>query len=153
MIMRSDLTDTEELTGSNPVRPLLRVEPTPGISTSVHHVYRADSATRIGAPEEDEGNSTSRTAWDIPHTSVLDPGQHPTIRFPSTYCSPPYLRARTGIDFAPKRGESRVTWVSIVQRLGLHNGQMWLDVAPTTQQVLTGCDQETAQTKQGEPLI
>ena len=31
-----------------PLRPLLRVEPAPGISDSVHHLYRADSATHIG---------------------------------------------------------------------------------------------------------
>jgi hypothetical protein len=32
-----------------------------GISTSVHHVYRADSATRIGAPEGDF--ESSRIDW------------------------------------------------------------------------------------------
>jgi 8-oxo-dGTP pyrophosphatase MutT (NUDIX family) len=47
--------ETEEETGwrPGPLRPLLTVQPTPGISTSVHHIYRADSATRIGAPEDD----------------------------------------------------------------------------------------------------
>ena len=35
--------EVEEETGwrPGPLRPLLRVEPTPGISTSVHHLYRA----------------------------------------------------------------------------------------------------------------
>jgi hypothetical protein len=33
--------------------PLLRVEPTPGISDSVHHLYRADGATHIGVPQDD----------------------------------------------------------------------------------------------------
>ena len=53
----------EEETGwrPGPLRPLLTVEPTPGISTSVHHVYRADSATRIGAPEDDF--ESSRVDW------------------------------------------------------------------------------------------
>jgi hypothetical protein len=32
---------------------LLRVEPTPGISDSVHHIYLADGAERIGPPEDD----------------------------------------------------------------------------------------------------
>ena len=41
--------------------PCCAVEPTPGISTSVHHLYRADSATRIGAPEDDF--ESSRIDW------------------------------------------------------------------------------------------
>jgi 8-oxo-dGTP pyrophosphatase MutT (NUDIX family) len=47
--------EVEEETGwrPGPLRHLLRVEPTPGISDSVHHIYRADSATRIGPPEDD----------------------------------------------------------------------------------------------------
>ena len=55
--------EVEEETGwrPGPLRPLLKVEPTPGISTSVHHVYRADSATRIGAPEDDF--ESSRIDW------------------------------------------------------------------------------------------
>ena len=44
-----------------PLRPLLTVEPTPGISASVHHIYRADTATRIGAPEDDF--ESSRIDW------------------------------------------------------------------------------------------
>ena len=42
--------EVEEETGWRPgsLTPLLRVEPTPGISTSVHHLYRACTATRIG---------------------------------------------------------------------------------------------------------
>ena len=31
----------------------LRVEPTPGISDSVHHIYLADGAERIGPPQDD----------------------------------------------------------------------------------------------------
>ena len=34
-------------------RPLLRVEPTPGLSDSAHSVYLADGAHRIGSPEDD----------------------------------------------------------------------------------------------------
>lgn len=47
--------EVEEETGwrPGPLRYLLRVEPTPGISNSVHHIYRADSALHIGAPEDD----------------------------------------------------------------------------------------------------
>ncbi len=46
--------EVEEETGwrPGPLRRLLRAEPTPGISDSVHHVYRADTATRIGPPED-----------------------------------------------------------------------------------------------------
>jgi 8-oxo-dGTP pyrophosphatase MutT (NUDIX family) len=55
--------EVEKETGwcPGPLRPLLKVEPTPGISTSVHHVYSADSATRIGAPEDDF--ETARVDW------------------------------------------------------------------------------------------
>jgi len=44
----------EEETGwrPGPLRYLLRVEPTPGLYDGVHHVYRADAATRIGPPED-----------------------------------------------------------------------------------------------------
>ena len=55
--------EVEEETGwrPGPLRPLLRVEPTPGISDSVHHLYRADSATQIGAPTDDF--ESSRIDW------------------------------------------------------------------------------------------
>lgn len=36
-----------------PLTELLRVEPTPGISDSVHHIYLADGAESIGPPEDD----------------------------------------------------------------------------------------------------
>jgi 8-oxo-dGTP pyrophosphatase MutT (NUDIX family) len=44
----------EEETGwrPGPLEYLLRVEPTPGLYDGVHHVYRADGATRIGQPED-----------------------------------------------------------------------------------------------------
>jgi 8-oxo-dGTP pyrophosphatase MutT (NUDIX family) len=47
--------ETEEETGwrPGPLSPLLRVEPTPGISDSVHHIFLADGAERIGLPEDD----------------------------------------------------------------------------------------------------
>jgi 8-oxo-dGTP pyrophosphatase MutT (NUDIX family) len=47
--------ETEEETGwqPGPLTPLLRVEPTPGISDSVHHIYLADGAERIGLPQDD----------------------------------------------------------------------------------------------------
>jgi ADP-ribose diphosphatase len=62
--------EVEEETGwrPGPLRPLLRVEPTPGISDSVHHLYRADQAQRVGPPEDDF--ESERVAWvplnDIP---------------------------------------------------------------------------------------
>lgn len=62
--------EVEEETGwrPGPLRPLLRVAATPGISDSVHHVYRADSAMHIGPPEDDF--ESDRIEWvplgDIP---------------------------------------------------------------------------------------
>jgi 8-oxo-dGTP pyrophosphatase MutT (NUDIX family) len=55
--------ETEEETGwrPGPLRFLLRVEPSPGISDSAHHIYLAESATRIGAPEDDF--ESDRVAW------------------------------------------------------------------------------------------
>ena len=42
----------EEETGwrAGPLRPLIRVQPTPGLTNSEHHVYRAGGATHIGEP-------------------------------------------------------------------------------------------------------
>jgi 8-oxo-dGTP pyrophosphatase MutT (NUDIX family) len=62
--------EVEEETGwrPGPLHPLLRVEPTPGISDSVHHLYRADQARHVGPPEDDF--ESERVAWvplcDIP---------------------------------------------------------------------------------------
>jgi ADP-ribose diphosphatase len=52
----------EEETGWRPgqLRPLICVRPTPGLSTSVHHIYRADEATYIGKADECESD---RVAW------------------------------------------------------------------------------------------
>jgi 8-oxo-dGTP pyrophosphatase MutT (NUDIX family) len=63
--------EVEEETGwrPGPLRPLLRVEPTPGISDSVHHVYRAGSATRIGHPVDDF--ESERIEW-VPLAGVPD---------------------------------------------------------------------------------
>jgi 8-oxo-dGTP pyrophosphatase MutT (NUDIX family) len=62
--------ETEEETGWRPstLTPLLRVEPTPGISDSVHHIYLADDAEHIGQPEDDF--ESERVSWvplaDVP---------------------------------------------------------------------------------------
>ena len=55
--------ETEEETGWRPegLRPLLSVHPTPGISDSVHHVFRAGGATYIGAPSD--AYESQRIAW------------------------------------------------------------------------------------------
>lgn len=60
---RAAARETEEETGwrPGPVVPLLRVEPTAGISDSVHHVYLAAGAERIGPPED--GYESSRVGW------------------------------------------------------------------------------------------
>jgi 8-oxo-dGTP pyrophosphatase MutT (NUDIX family) len=61
--------ETAEETGwrPGPLHPLLRVEPTPGISTSVHQIFRATSAEQIGSPEDDF--ESSKVAW-IPLSDV-----------------------------------------------------------------------------------
>jgi 8-oxo-dGTP pyrophosphatase MutT (NUDIX family) len=66
--------EAEEETGwrPGPLRPLLRIEPTPGISDSVHHVFRADTATHIGPPPD--AYESDRVAWvplaDIPRLAA-----------------------------------------------------------------------------------
>jgi 8-oxo-dGTP pyrophosphatase MutT (NUDIX family) len=61
--------ETEEETGWRPdgLTPLLRVQPTPGISDSEHHIYLADSAERTGPPEDDF--ESERVSW-VPLTEV-----------------------------------------------------------------------------------
>lgn len=60
----------EEETGwrAGPLRPLIRVQPTPGLTNSEHHVYRAGGATHIGEPVD--GFESQRVAWvplaDVP---------------------------------------------------------------------------------------
>ncbi|MGI8447207.1 MAG: NUDIX hydrolase [Streptosporangiaceae bacterium] len=60
----------EEETGwrAGSLRHLISVHPTPGISDSAHHVYRADEATHIGAPAD--AFESERIAWvplaDVP---------------------------------------------------------------------------------------
>jgi 8-oxo-dGTP pyrophosphatase MutT (NUDIX family) len=53
----------EEETGwqPGPLRHLLTVQPTPGISDSEHHVYQADGATHVGEPED--GFESEKIAW------------------------------------------------------------------------------------------
>jgi 8-oxo-dGTP pyrophosphatase MutT (NUDIX family) len=70
--------ETEEETGwrPGPLRPLLRIEPSPGISDSAHHIYRATSATRIGEPAD--GIESSRIEW-IPLHHIPDLIRHGQI--------------------------------------------------------------------------
>ncbi|MFI6503486.1 NUDIX hydrolase [Nonomuraea typhae] len=46
--------EVEEETGwrPGPMRPLVAIQPTSGISDSVHHIFRADTATHVGPPTE-----------------------------------------------------------------------------------------------------
>jgi 8-oxo-dGTP pyrophosphatase MutT (NUDIX family) len=48
----------EEETGWRPgaLRPLIEVRPTPGLSTSRHHIFRADGATHIGEADKSEAD-------------------------------------------------------------------------------------------------
>jgi 8-oxo-dGTP pyrophosphatase MutT (NUDIX family) len=60
----------EEETGwrAGPLRHLMNVQPTPGLSNSEHHIYRADGATHIGKPAD--SIESERVAWvplaDVP---------------------------------------------------------------------------------------
>lgn len=62
--------ETEEETGWRPgaLSPLLRIEPTPGMSDAVHHVYLAEDAEHIGPPEDPF--ESDRVSWvplaDVP---------------------------------------------------------------------------------------
>ena len=53
----------EEETGwrPGPLRHLIHVQPTPGLSTSQHHIYRADEATYIGKAAD--SFESERVAW------------------------------------------------------------------------------------------
>jgi 8-oxo-dGTP pyrophosphatase MutT (NUDIX family) len=67
----------EEETGwqPGPLRPLISVQPTPGISNSEHHIYRADHATYVGEPADHI--ESARVAW-IPLSdlrSLVDKGE------------------------------------------------------------------------------
>ena len=55
--------ETEEETGwrPGPLTFLLRVEPSPGISDSVHHIYQAGGAEQVSDPEDDF--ESERIAW------------------------------------------------------------------------------------------
>jgi hypothetical protein len=46
---------------AGPLRHLISVHPTPGISDSAHHVYRADEATHLGSPAD--AFESERIAW------------------------------------------------------------------------------------------
>ncbi|MEV6983842.1 NUDIX hydrolase [Sphaerisporangium sp. NPDC051017] len=61
--------EVEEETGWRPgvLRPLVKVQPTNGISDSVHHIFHASSATYIGPPTE--GWEAERVEW-VPLSDV-----------------------------------------------------------------------------------
>ena len=53
----------EEETGwrAGPLRHLMDVQPTPGLSNSVHHIYRASEAAHVGSPTD--ATEAARVAW------------------------------------------------------------------------------------------
>ncbi|MGP4110268.1 NUDIX domain-containing protein [Streptomyces sp. 4N509B] len=61
--------EVEEETGwrPGPMKPLIYAEPANGITDSQHHVFRADTATHIGPPTEQ--NESDRVEW-VPLASV-----------------------------------------------------------------------------------
>ncbi|GGS57858.1 NUDIX hydrolase [Planobispora rosea] len=69
--MAAAAREVEEETGwrPGPLRPLLRVQPTNGISDSVHHIFRAGTAVRIGPPTDPW--EAERIEW-VPLSGVRD---------------------------------------------------------------------------------
>lgn len=61
--------EVEEETGwrPGPLRPLLYTEPSPGLMTTRHHIYRTDSAEHIGEPKD--AFESERIAW-IPLSDI-----------------------------------------------------------------------------------
>lgn len=56
--------EVEEETGwrpHQPLQPLIYTQPSPGLMTSEHHIYRAEGATHIGQPED--SFESERIAW------------------------------------------------------------------------------------------
>ncbi len=55
--------EVEEETGwrPGPLHPLVYSQPTPGLMTSQHHIYRADSASYVGPPVD--GFESERVDW------------------------------------------------------------------------------------------
>jgi 8-oxo-dGTP pyrophosphatase MutT (NUDIX family) len=63
--------EAEEETGwrpTGPVRPLVYSQPSPGIMTSQHHIFRADAAIHIGAPKD--AFESDKVEW-IPLAEIL----------------------------------------------------------------------------------
>jgi 8-oxo-dGTP pyrophosphatase MutT (NUDIX family) len=56
--------EVEEETGwrPGPLRPMVYTQPSPGLMTSEHHVFRADSAVFVGTPEQEKIES-QRVEW------------------------------------------------------------------------------------------
>lgn len=55
--------EVEEETGwrPGPLRPLIYTQPSPGLMTSEHHIFRADFAELVGGPDEEY--ETDRVEW------------------------------------------------------------------------------------------
>ncbi|WP_052423600.1 NUDIX hydrolase [Nonomuraea candida] len=70
--MTAAAREVEEETGwrPGPLRPLLSIQPSSGFSDSLHHVYRAESATHIGPPSDPW--EAERVEWvPLPHVRKL----------------------------------------------------------------------------------
>ncbi|MFB9831022.1 NUDIX hydrolase [Actinoallomurus acaciae] len=63
--------EVEEETGwrPGPLRPLVVTHPTPGISDSQHTIFRADTATYVGPPQEDW--ESERIEW-VPLSEIRE---------------------------------------------------------------------------------
>jgi 8-oxo-dGTP pyrophosphatase MutT (NUDIX family) len=83
----------EEETGwrAGPLRHLITVQPTPGISDSQHHVYTTGSATQVGEPD---GIESGRADW-IPLSEVCSLIGKGDIPSGTTIAALLYLQSKT----------------------------------------------------------
>jgi len=82
----------EEETGwrAGPLRHLITVHPTPGISDSEHHVYTTGSATQVGEPD---GIESARADW-VPLSEVCSLIGNGDMASGTTLAALLYLQAR-----------------------------------------------------------
>jgi ADP-ribose diphosphatase len=90
----------EEETGwrAGPLRHLITVRPTPGLSNSEHHIYQADTATRAGNPAD--AFEAEKIAW-VPLSdlgSLIAKGE---ITSGTTLAALLYVLARPATDGSP----------------------------------------------------
>ncbi|HXP21029.1 MAG TPA: NUDIX domain-containing protein [Streptosporangiaceae bacterium] len=100
--------ECEEETGwrPGPLRHLIVVQPTPGISNSEHHIYRADEAAHIGRPVD--GFESERITW-VPLAELRSPLTRERFRAAprSPHCSMPSAKVVGWVGAGKKGGPRR----------------------------------------------